>query len=149
VRFVLAAVQDAFGIVIFVVVALAFVAAVASLVGRGRLYEQIGRGGLSLNEDEQGARPAPAAGSAAALGERDEEIRQLLAARNERRTARGEEPVDVEAELRRLTAPAADPGLRAEVRDLVVARNERRVARGKEPLDVEAEVERQLRDLGA
>jgi hypothetical protein len=140
--------QEAFGIVIFVVVVLAAIVAVITFVGRGRLYDQIGRGGLSIG-DEREPRPAPPAGSAAGLRERDDEIRQLLAARNAHRERRGEAPVDIEAELRRLTAPAPDAGLRQEVRDLVVARNERRVARGQEPLDVEAEVERRLRELGA
>jgi hypothetical protein len=73
----------------------------------------------------------------------------MLSARNARAAARGEPEVDVEAELGRLTAPAADPDLREEVRALVLARNARRAARGEEPLDVDAEVERQLRDLGA
>jgi hypothetical protein len=79
---------------------------------------------------------------------REEEIRQMLEARNARRSARGEDPLDIDAELRALTAPAADPELREEVRTLVEARNARRTARGEEPLDVEAEVDRQLRELG-
>ena len=57
--------------------------------------------------------------------------------------------MDVDAELRALTAPAADPELRDEVRTLVEARNARRVARGEEPLDVEAEIDRRLREFGA
>jgi hypothetical protein len=73
----------------------------------------------------------------------------MLGARNARREARGEAPVDVEEELRALTAPPADPGLREEVRQLVEARNNRRVAKGQEPLDVEAEVSRRLRELGS
>ena len=72
----------------------------------------------------------------------------MVVARNRRREARGEAPLDVEAELRSLLAPAADPALEAEIRDLVVARNVRRVRRGEEPLDVEAEVARQLAELG-
>jgi hypothetical protein len=55
--------------------------------------------------------------------------------------------VDVEAELRRLTAPAIDAELRAEIRDMVVARNHRRARRGQPPLDVEAEVEREIANL--
>ena len=81
------------------------------------------------------------------MRERDDEIRQMLTARNERRARRGEEPLDVEAELARLTKPAVDPGLELEVRQLVIARNERRLRQGKEPLDVETEIDRQLRDL--
>jgi hypothetical protein len=74
----------------------------------------------------------------------------MLEARNERRLRRGQEPVDVEAELAALVKPApvaADPALVAEVRELVIARNERRQRMGREPLDVEEEVARQLRDL--
>ena len=71
----------------------------------------------------------------------------MLAASNERRARRGQAPLDVESELRRLTAPSVDPALREEVRTLVVARNERRARAGSEPLDVDAEVARQLADL--
>lgn len=83
------------------------------------------------------------------------EVRQMLEAKSERRRRRGEAPIDVEAETRRLLAAAEQPRgeeamdaeLRAEVRQLVVARNERRMREGLEPLDVEAETERQLADL--
>ena len=136
--------QDAFGYVIFGVVIVGGIVAVLSLIGNGKLYDQIGRGGLSLNEDGP---PKPDPGSAVAVRERDDEIRQMLTAANARRVARGEAEHDVEAEFRELTRPAVDPALREEVRDLVMARNARRVARGREPLDVDAEVERQLRDL--
>ena len=74
----------------------------------------------------------------------------MVEAKSARREARGEAPLDIEAEIASLTqaAPVADEGLRDEVRQLVVAKNERRQRQGKEPLDVEAEVERQLRELG-
>jgi uncharacterized protein YkwD len=78
---------------------------------------------------------------------RDDEIRQMLAARNERRARRGEPPLDVEEELAKLTGAAVfttDPELEGEVRALVVARNQRRARKGQPPLDVEAEVRRQL-----
>ena len=141
--------QDALGIVIFVVVGVGAVIAIVSLFGRSRLYDDIGRGGLSIGEDRdmrpRGAQ-APAAVSSA---ERDAEIRQMLEARNARRAAQGRETVDVEAELAELTRPAAasDPEILEEVRALVRARNSRRIARGEEPLDEDAEVARQLRDL--
>jgi hypothetical protein len=140
-----AGVQDAFGIVLFVVVGIAVVVAIATFLGVGRLYDQIGRGGLSLRDgsDRPGREPAPAA----AAGERDAEIRQMLEARNERRRRRGEDALDVDAELAALTRPAVDPGLVAEIRELVEARNARRARHGEPPLDVEAEVQRQLRDL--
>jgi hypothetical protein len=137
--------QEAFGIVIFVVVGISVVLAVVSLFFRGRAYDQIGRGGIG---DDREIRPAAPSGGKIDLGERDDEIRQMLSAHNARAAARGEAEVDVEEELARLTAPAVDPALREEVRELVIARNARREARGEPPLDVDAEVERQLRDLG-
>jgi len=85
------------------------------------------------------------------------EARQMLEAKSYRRTRRGEEPLDVEAEVTALLDPelsgggrrkrSLDEKLRAEVRELVIARNERRMRRGEEPLDVEAEVERQVADF--
>ena len=130
--------MDAFLLVVIGVSVLALIVAVIALATSGGAYDRIGRGGLSIGEDAP-ARQAPA-------GERDAEIRQLLEARNARRAARGEAPVDVEAELRALTAPADDPELAAEVRQVVEARNARRVARGEPALDVEAEVAKRLRE---
>jgi DNA repair photolyase len=130
-------VQDAFGIVLVVVVVVAALIAVAAFVGTGRAYEQIGRGGLSIGD--RVAPPMP--------GERDAELRQMLEARSARRVRKGGEPLDIDAELAALTRPAADPALAAEIRGLVEARNARRVRQGKEPLDVEAEVARRMRDL--
>jgi hypothetical protein len=126
--------DDAFIAVVVLVSVLGLLAAIVALAMSGGSYDEIGRGGLSVDA------PPPATDA-----ERDAEIRQLLAARNARRAARGEEPVDIEAELRALTAPAADPELTAEVRAAVEARNARRIARGRPPLDVEAEVARHLR----
>ena len=145
--------QDAFGTVIIAVVVLGALVAVVTFVSTGRLYDQIGRGGLSIDEERGRGHPAAGRGGGGHSGrERDDEIRQMLQARNERRVRRGQEPLDIEAELATLLAPNAaldaDPALVAEVRDLVVARNERRIRMGKEPLDVEAEVARQLRELG-
>jgi len=139
--------QEAFAIVLFAVVGIGVVMAIVSLFTRGRLYDDIGRGGMSIGEDrDTRPRSAPPPPNPA---ERDAEIRQMLEARNARRAARGEATVDVEEELRALTHPAAadDPEIVTEVRALVEARNARRIARGEEPLDVEAEVARQLRDL--
>ena len=80
------------------------------------------------------------------------EIRQMLEAKAYRQRQRGEEPIDVDEEMRRMLVPSptalnADPALVEEVRQLVVARNARRLRQGKDPLDVEAEVSRQLEDL--
>jgi hypothetical protein len=136
-------VEEAFGIVLFGVIVVASIVAIGTLFVRGQAYEQIGKGGLSLRDEEPRKEPT----GAVAIRERDDEIRQMLAARNARRAARGEAPLDVEAEFARLTKPVIDPALEAEVRSLVIARNERRARKGQEPLDVEAEVQRQLRDL--
>jgi hypothetical protein len=136
-------VQDAFWIVLLVVVIGASIVAVITFALTDRTYAQIGRGGLF----DQPVAAEPVSGAV-----RDDEIRQMLEARNERRARRGQPPLDIEAELAALLAPsaalAADPALVAEVRELVIARNERRARMGREPLDVEAEVARQLRELG-
>jgi hypothetical protein len=143
---------DLFPIVIIGISIIAIAVAVVASLASGGLYERIGRGGLSMDGHEQqrgGGGPQP--GSAAARAEADEEIRQLVEAKSDRRVARGQPALDVQAEIAKLTqsAPApADAGLRDEVRQLVIARNERRVRQGKEPLEVEAEVDRQIRDLG-
>jgi hypothetical protein len=139
--------QDAFFPVLLAVVVGAALVAIVTFIGSGRLYDQIGRGGLSLNEDAPYGRTAGAAPQETA-GVREDEIRQLLVARNEHRARRGQAPLDVEDELRRLTASTdVDPALRAEVRQLVVARNERRLRAGKPALDVDDEVEREIRRL--
>jgi hypothetical protein len=137
--------QDAFAIVLVVVLVGAVVAAIWAGLASRNPYAQIGRGGLSLEE------PRPVAPTAAMLaGEREDEIRQMLDARNRRRAARGQEPIDVEAELAALldARPViTDPALVAEVRELVIARNARRARAGKEPLDVEDEVAKSLAEL--
>jgi hypothetical protein len=137
--------MDAFGTVLIAACVVAIVVAVVSYWGSGRLYRRIGVGELTM-ERERPARSVPGPGSEA---EAREEIRQMLEAKSARREARGEPPLDVEAELAALTrgAPEHDPTLREEVRQLVIARNERRRRQGKEPLDVEAEIDRQLRAL--
>jgi hypothetical protein len=144
-----------FGTVIWIVVLVIAPIAAILFAGAFGLLDQLGRGGLAI--DEPRPRPAPPANSPAARAERETEIRQLVQARHDRALARGDDAVDVDAEVERLMAldPAAQPeqdqqdaALREEVRQLVIARNERRVARGQQPLDVEEEIDRQLRDLG-
>jgi hypothetical protein len=116
------------------------------------LLEQLGQGGLSIDD----APPSPPPQTAAGRMEREEEIRQLMQAQRDRQLARGEEPIDVEHEVSRLLeldsaavpeGERQDAALREEVRQLVIARNERRMARGEPPLDVDAEIDRQLNDL--
>ena len=95
-------VDDAFLVVVIGVSVLALIGAVIALATSSGSYDRIGRGGLSIGDEEQRAARAPARPVPAA--ERDDEIRQLLQARNARRAQRGEPPIDVEAELRALTA---------------------------------------------
>jgi hypothetical protein len=142
-------VQDAFVIVLVVVLAGSVIGALWASLSTASPYTQIGRGRLSLGDGDD--RPAGRPSIARAAADREAEIRQMLEARNARRVARGEAPGDVEVELAELLAgpgaAAADPALEAEIRDLVIARNARRARAGKPPLDVEEEVARQLRDL--
>ena len=131
--------MGAFGTVLIIVSLLAVVVAAVSYWGSGRIYSGLGRSDLEFDRDQP-----------ASTAEAQEEIVQLLEAKSRRREARGEAPLDVQAEPAALTSSGGghDPALRDEVRQLVIARNERRLRQGKEPLDVEQEVERQLRDLG-
>ena len=129
---------DAFGTVLIAVSLVAVLVAAISYWGSGRIYTGLGRSDLEFDRDRP-ASPAQA----------QEEIVQMLEAKSRRREARGEAPLDVQAELAALTSGGGhDPALREEVRQLVIARNERRLRQGKEPLDVDAEVERQLHELG-
>jgi hypothetical protein len=141
-------VQDALPIVIVAVVVVAGLVAIGMLVLSRGSYDHIGRSGLTFDREAPAAADDPY---------REEEIRQLLEATNEHRTAHGRPPLSLDA-FERAPAPAkrppeepaardavvADDELRAEVRAFVESRNARRVARGQPPLDVEAEVERHL-----
>lgn len=137
-------VHAAFGTVLWIVCIAAAVIALIALATSRKAWQEFGRHGLLLRDSEL---PGTAAGTPAALRERDEEIRQMLEARNARRLRRGEAPLDLEAEMSRLTAAPVDSELRAEIRELVRARNYRRTRSGKPPLDVEAEVRRELAKL--
>jgi hypothetical protein len=133
---------------VIVVAILGAVVAALAFLRSGGVYDELGKGDLAL---DQSAAKGPEPGSAAWRAEADEELRQLLEAKAARAEARGEQPIDVERELARLSGQAAkatDPALRAEVRDMVIASNDRRERRGQPPLDVEAEIERRLRDAG-
>ena len=137
--------HSAFNIVIWVVSLLAVVIAFGALIASRKTWEDFGKGRLSMDRDQP---RDPGRASGASMAERDDEIRQLLEARNARQVRRGEAPIDVEQELARLTAPAVDSALREEIRQLVVARNHRRARAGKPPLDVEIEIQREISELG-
>ncbi len=139
-----------FSVVLFVVCGLGILAALWSLTGSAERWDAYTKRGLVMERV-----PTEAASPGALAAERDDEIRQLVDAANHRRARRGEAPLDVDAEIARLTAdtgpPAAravDPEVEDEVRTLVELRNRRRVRQGLDPLDVEAEIRRQLTALG-
>jgi hypothetical protein len=138
-------VQGAFATVVFVVSAVGVVGAVVGLLLNRRTWDQYGKDHLLFDSEQLHARPS----SATDLVERDEEVRQMLEARNARLRRRGEAEIDVEREMRRLTAPtpAIDAELREEIRQMVIARNHRRARRGEPALDIEAEVRRQIAEL--
>ena len=127
------------------------VAALTFALGAGQALRQIGKGRFAIEQEF----PQRGEGGVAPVSRevREAEIRQMVEAKSYRRRARGEPPIDVDAEVGRLLderpppALGRDQELREEVRQLVVARNERRMRKGRQPLDVEAEVERQLREL--
>ena len=140
------------GEAILVIVLVAIPLAALSFIGAGAAFKQIGKGPLSIEQAMPQKGPGAAPPASPAL--REAEIRQLLEAKAYRQGRRGEEPLDVEAELERLLASErggsglrADTQLVAEVRQLVEASNARRIRMGREPLDVDSEVERQLDEL--
>ncbi len=137
--------QSAFLWVVVGVCVVGVVGAIVALLTSRRDWAQYGSDRLLLDSEAAAAiaHPRPSV-------ERDEEVRQMLEARNARRRRRGEPEVDVEAELARLTTLAdadADGELRDEIRQLVIARNHRRARKGLAPLDVEAEIARELSGL--
>jgi hypothetical protein len=128
-----------------------------SFARSGPAWESIGKGGrfgvMHSMPPPRMAQPSPEIDLAIQAAE----ARQMIEAKSYRRIQRGEEPLDVEAEMtalldselsgRKTSKRDLDEKLRAEVRELVVARNERRMRRGEEPLDIDAEVERQVADF--
>lgn len=138
------------GEVIIVVVLLVAPVAAIAFAGSGAVYREIGKGAFAMDHDGPGQ--GEDLNAAMTKAAQEAEIRQMLEAKAYRQRQRGEEPLDVEEEFRRLNAPAAvdlgeDPALVDEVRQLVIAKNARRVRRGEEPLEVEIEIARQLRNL--
>jgi len=75
--------------------------------------ETIGKGSLSMEHGAEPRRPAGAAPGLIGFAEQEPadreaqeaEVRQMLLAKAERQRRRGEEPIDVEAEVRRLLRP--------------------------------------------
>ena len=141
------------GDAIILIIAIAIPLGAISFIGAGNAFKQIGKGAFAIEQELPQKRGGPAAPIAPEL--RESEIRQMLQAKAYRQEARGEEPLDVDAELQRLLAEESGGGgalerdkqLVAEIRELVKASNARRLRMGREPLDVDAEVARQLAEL--
>ena len=141
------------GFVLTLITLIALPIALIAFARTGPVWQSIGKGPFAIEQEmpppSRLAQPEPPVDRRL----QEAEARQMIEAKSFRRRRRGEAPLDVEAEVRRLldapgaAGPAIDEKLRAEVRQLVVARNERRMRKGEQPLDVEAEVERQLADL--
>jgi hypothetical protein len=141
------------GYVLALITLIALPIALIAFARTGPLWEGVGKGRFAIEQElpppGRLAQPEPPVDRKL----QEAEARQMLEAKSYRRQQRGEAPLDVEAEVRRLldapgaAGPAIDEKLRVEVRQLDVARNERRMRRGEQPLDVEAEVQRQLTDL--
>ena len=138
------------GTVLVLITVLVLPVAAIAFARSGGAWRRIGKGEFAIEQEPAPGRAEPAPVQRAV---QEAEARQMLEARSYRHQRAGEEPLDVDSELRKLLdgagdgAPSVDEELREEVRRLVIAGNERRLRRGQEPLDVEAETERQLSDF--
>ncbi len=83
--------DDAFIVVVVGVSLLAFVIAAIALATSAGSYDEIGRGGISVEEPSQHETYADVVA----------EVRELVELRNAHRVARGEPPLDVDAEVSR------------------------------------------------
>ena len=86
--FLLGIAENGFTFVVFGTVAFSLLMSILFLVTKGSdsLYDHIGQGGISREDDAPGA-GGQQLDSAAARAEQEEEIRQMLGARNERLAA--------------------------------------------------------------
>ena len=136
--------QSAFGTVVFVVCGVGILGALIALAFNGRAWDEYGKNHLLLDTEHDRSAPR---GSAAAIAERDDEIRQTARGAQRPSPAPGRARDRHRDRAEKLTLPAIDAELRQEIRDLVVARNHRRARQGKPPLDIETEVEREIAGL--
>jgi hypothetical protein len=83
--------DDAFLTVVIGVSLLAFVVAAIALATSGKSYDEIGRGGISVDEPQRRETYADVVA----------EVRELIELSNAHRIARGEPPLDVDAEVSR------------------------------------------------
>jgi len=135
------------GTVLMLITVLVLPVAAIAFARSGGAWRRIGKGDFAIEQEPAPRHLEPVRVERAV---QEAEARQMLEAMSYRRQRAGQEPLDVDSELRKLLdeaehgPPSVDEELREEVRRLVIAGNERRLRRGQEPLDVEAETERQL-----
>lgn len=84
--------QDALPIVVVAVVVIGGLVAVATLMASGGAYEQIGRSPITFDHEAEHADERSTL---------EADVRAFVEARNARRRARGEPPLDVETEVER------------------------------------------------
>lgn len=133
--------------VIPVVLVVAAIVAALMFSRSGRALRDLGGGRWAIDRERDHG--SNGNGSDESEDEVKAEVRQMVEARDYRLRRRGDDGIDVDAEVTRLTAVEreSDGTLEAwtvEIRQLVIANNERRKRRGEDPLDVEAEVARRL-----
>ena len=152
--FLLGIVENGITFVVFGTVAFSLIMSVLFLVTKGSdsLYDQIGQGGISREDDAPGA-GGQQLDSAAARAE--QEAGDPPDARRPQRAAAAPGRAGTSTWTPKWpacwpVAPQAknhDATLEEEVRQLVIARNERRQRQGLEELDVDSEVARTLEEL--
>ena len=76
-----------FGVLVIVFASVAGIVAILSYIGAGDVYKSIGKGQFALDTEDRPRGPKP--GSPAAQAEQEEEVRQLVQAKSDRREARG------------------------------------------------------------
>ena len=86
-----------FSLVLILLCVVVLPVAAVAFARSGKAYDEIGKGRFAVDFDESGG------------AEHHEEIRQLVEAKAYRQARRGEEPVDVEAEVERLPSQAEGP----------------------------------------
>lgn len=135
--------ESVFGIVIFSVVGISGLIAIGAFIyGGAPPHSSIGGNAFTPSENDPGVET---------LEMRDDDVRQMLEARNRRRIARGEAPADIDAEMRDLLdgqrAQPADAEVLAEVEAMVHARRARRRRKGQPEGDFQTEVDELLRSV--
>jgi hypothetical protein len=138
-------VDSVFGIVIFSVVGISGLIAIGTFIfGGAPPHSSIGGNAFVPTNGDPGVETEDM---------RQDDVRQMLEARNRRRIARGETPADIDAELQALLTqpmePSTDAEVRAEVEAIITARHARRRRRGRPEGDFEAEVEELLRSISS